>query len=703
MELTKRAEDIIRILLSFSDDHPVSTTLISEKLGISTRSVQREMLYVEQWLTSQGYTIRRKRGSGISITDSEERKKALLSSLDNNPENEQFLFDREQRQRQIKFELLVAEAPIKMYYLTDICDVSEGTLLNDLNQITPWFRKFNLNLIRRTGLGIFVQGDELSLRRALYTIICNIIENDNAMDQHDRKNVHNHMRFLPKFDIETAALVNQLMSDCEEKFSVTFSDSGYLSLVAYMTIMLHHIDNGRTCIIDDGQQEQLLIQPEYGLAAYLANELHSATDIMISKDEICALAMQIGSTRIIPKNRRDLTNRNEFDIHQIVLAIINNVSSETMIDFTADTNLINDLSIHIQPTIGRLRANIPIDNALLDDLIEDYPEIYEACYNVCKKVFSEMIGVTEIPASEVGFITMHFGAAMERKEKQDRRIRVVIVCPTGIGSSRLLAADLKLEYPFLDIVGTRSAFDLDRTKLLQNGIELIISTIKLEINFRYVQVNTIITKHDKALISNRIEYLLRQKKKESLPFVPLNSDIKRSHIAYISLLGDTIYQILEDMEIYTAPVIHNREELIRYASTTCHVPKESEADIYKLLKNRDNLEDTYIKPFHALLLHGRSDIIKKPCFHYIRLEPPFYESGKVILGAIVTVIPESGILNKVASVITSDLVGQLLTNPQILAAMRAGNLGALRVLTEYGLLGFYKEHVAEILELPLEH
>ena len=55
MLLTGRAEDIIRILIRFPQDNPVTTAMISEELNISSRSIQRELPGVEQWLAAEGY------------------------------------------------------------------------------------------------------------------------------------------------------------------------------------------------------------------------------------------------------------------------------------------------------------------------------------------------------------------------------------------------------------------------------------------------------------------------------------------------------------------------------------------------------------------------------------------------------------------------------------------------------------------------
>ena len=77
--------------------------------------------------------------------------------------------------------------------------------------------------------------------------------------------------------------------------------------------------------------------------------------------------------------------------------------------------------------------------------------------------------------------------AMERIEKEIKKLSVMIVCPTGIGSSRLLTESLKKEYPDLDIRGITSAFELDNIRLQEEGVDLVISTVKLEIAYPYIQ------------------------------------------------------------------------------------------------------------------------------------------------------------------------------------------------------------------------
>ena len=69
MLLTKRSGDIIRVLIRFPQDKPITTAIISDELHISSRSIQRELPTVEKWLTAKGFRFVRKRSVGpVSYT-----------------------------------------------------------------------------------------------------------------------------------------------------------------------------------------------------------------------------------------------------------------------------------------------------------------------------------------------------------------------------------------------------------------------------------------------------------------------------------------------------------------------------------------------------------------------------------------------------------------------------------------------------------
>ncbi|NLZ80898.1 MAG: PRD domain-containing protein, partial [Clostridiales bacterium] len=82
----------------------------------------------------------------------------------------------------------------------------------------------------------------------------------------------------------------------------------------------------------------------------------------------------------------------------------------------------------------RLKNNMLISNPLLQQIKDTYPEIFEKCSYVGKLI--EKTYVYKVPETEIGFLAMHFGAAIvrvENKKEYNRKVKIGIVCASGIG------------------------------------------------------------------------------------------------------------------------------------------------------------------------------------------------------------------------------------------------------------------------------
>ncbi len=102
--------------------------------------------------------------------------------------------------------------------------------------------------------------------------------------------------------------------------------------------------------------------------------------------------------------------------------------------------LYEDLVQHILPAISRLSMNVYIKNAQLQ-IKENYKDIFDATEKACE-LLKEFTSVKEIPETEIAFIAMHFGAAVENCVLNKNKFCIAVVCPTGMGTSRMLAANL---------------------------------------------------------------------------------------------------------------------------------------------------------------------------------------------------------------------------------------------------------------------
>lgn len=80
------------------------------------------------------------------------------------------------------------------------------------------------------------------------------------------------------------------------------------------------------------------------------------------------------------------------------------------------------------------------------------------------------------------------------------------------------------------------------------------------------------------------------------------------------------------------------------------------------------------------------------------MEPPVYENGRIILGAMISFIPEED-ANKTAASLASEIIGALLEEPDLLAALRNADDELFIRLLEVSLLKYYKSCAAAVLDL----
>lgn len=94
---------------------------------------------------------------------------------------------------------------------------------------------------------------------------------------------------------------------------------------------------------------------------------------------------------------------------------------------------------------------------------------------------------------------MHFGGHLKQGPgKLYRKIKVLIVCPSGIATSTLLSREVENLYTNISVTATMTASQIDEYK---EDIDFIVSTMDLNTNVPWVKVNPILTREDKSKIA----------------------------------------------------------------------------------------------------------------------------------------------------------------------------------------------------------
>ena len=144
MDFTPRMQQILQRLLSEEDF--VSEQALADDLGISKRTVQRELDGTAGALASYGLQLQRKKKAGLKLIGPADGKEKLTANLQTASAMD--FTDKHNRRRYLLFEILRDRTPKKLFYYSQLLGVSEATAASDLESLTPWLQKNNLAVPR---------------------------------------------------------------------------------------------------------------------------------------------------------------------------------------------------------------------------------------------------------------------------------------------------------------------------------------------------------------------------------------------------------------------------------------------------------------------------------------------------------------------------------------------------------------------------
>ena len=163
--LSSREKKII--LLIINSKMEITIKGIADEIGVSRRTILREMSGVYKWFSDHGFAVNRNSNKGLLLDVSLIEKTHLLEELEE--ADTIHYHTKHERQLFIITELLQTKESLKLLFFASVLSVSEATISHDLNDVAIWFEKYDLILERKQGYGVIVNGRERSKRKALIT------------------------------------------------------------------------------------------------------------------------------------------------------------------------------------------------------------------------------------------------------------------------------------------------------------------------------------------------------------------------------------------------------------------------------------------------------------------------------------------------------------------------------------------------------
>lgn len=150
--------------------------------------------------------------------------------------------------------------------------------------------------------------------------------------------------------------------------------------------------------------------------------------------------------------------------------------------------------------------NISLPNALLNDIKLEYPQVFQATKSAAIKA-GKKFHLPAISDDETGFICLYFAKYYEAENTPNDKVKVYVICTTGIGTSGIISTKIKNSIPEIEIVGLASNFDVEEILKKEPAVDLLISTVPLKSQSKVPTelVSAFFTKKDEQKVRNVVK------------------------------------------------------------------------------------------------------------------------------------------------------------------------------------------------------
>lgn len=473
--ITSRQNRLLKFLLLKKEYVTILT--IAEHLNVSEKTVQRDLRLLEVSLAQLNIKVNKRTGVGVMLNAdnlSEIHQLDHLLSVENDDVDGMM-----NNSRRIKItSQLLNETPheTSISKLSERYFISSASIVNDLKVIESWIAPMGLSLIRSQS-GTHIEGSENNVRQAMASLINGVIHhNEPGSVIYSRLDAGSYRALVHYFGEDDVQFVQSLLQEMENELCWSLGEPYYVNIFTHILIMMYRITRGNALLCKD-EQVKSGEEKIFSIAHRMIQRIEKRIDHPLPEDEVWFIYQYIISSGVMIEEHNDISMighlHSSDEARMVAHRLITTFAEMTDCDFSEDSLLYDGLLIHLKPLINRLNYQIYIRNPLLDDIKQELQDVWRLTQRAVDQVFSER-GESAVSEHEVGYLTVHFQAAMER---QIARKRVLLVCSTGIGTSHLLKSRILRAFPDWTIVGVVSAASLQSA--LAQEIDLVVSTINM--------------------------------------------------------------------------------------------------------------------------------------------------------------------------------------------------------------------------------
>ena len=515
---------------------------LAQALHISERTVRSYIRRMEPVITENGGGILAKQGNGYRLLLRRPVQFAVLAGTpgtETTRKTAQTPDSAQERRRYLMQHLLLNGETLQAEETAERLYVSTSTLKKELYQLRGMLDEYGL-VFDSGPAGISIHGDETS-KRAL------------IMDYFFRSSTFNsiqeYMDHSGYFDdIPTEQLLRMVLDESRQ-FGIRLSDIMVQNVLLHLALSVKRMQAGL-------RPEHAVLPPafeqssEYQASSAIFRRLSGMTGGEYPAEEVSYLALHL-SGKGSWATRQPAQGEH---LEQEVKTVLSQLAEDDVMQLDEDPQLVSSLLEHLRPMVVRLMRGLPQKNPLTQDILRDQPDLMK----VIRKYFGAMpcLRRYDIDDDEWAYLALHIMAALER-QKEKRKLQVLVVCATGYGSSQLLKSRLMKHFSDSLHIVTETGYYEMSDDILQ-GIDLIISSVNIGpviFGVPFIHVSVFLGEEDVQNIQRFIDHeKAGPEKKEPAAARPASKSQKEIFDCYFSEEDFRVYkghperdQVLSDL------------------------------------------------------------------------------------------------------------------------------------------------------------
>lgn len=397
--------------------------------------------------------------------------------------DEEVFIDSEDRMKLIFLMTYSKLDELSVFHFQDFFLMSKGTISADIKALRTNLDSFNIELIYNRKLGFYLKGDEIVIRRLAKNFISSMFENQKAK--------YYLLVWLLQNNMTLYAFIRDYLTQTMHEQKIDFVYGRLDEIVYFLAYTAKRIKEMPLKYMEDQKfLSELAIFPVVDKICF---------EVFQSDNQIEVAYM---TTILMMIVQGDLADPSFTFILQDAASLIKNFERLAAIHFENYHQLLTNIFYHLVPTYFRIRFGYSLPNPLLLDIKRKYRDIFQ----ITMDAFEEVVGKSVmVPESEIGYLTILFGGEIYRINKGENyeNLSALIVCPSGISSSLILATELENMFPTIQFLKPMSISELSETDA--GTYDIIFSTIPLISEKKVYVTKPLMTAYEKNVIINKVQ------------------------------------------------------------------------------------------------------------------------------------------------------------------------------------------------------